>query len=78
MRGCANWRRLEQTMTIRDFTDAELEKLHINQRNALTAHVCNNVPYADIATAFNIPIGTVRSRINRARAKIERMRQAGG
>lgn len=62
-------------MTIRTYTDAELDKLPINQRNVLTAHCSNNLRYVDIAASMNIPVGTVRSRINRARAKIERMRQ---
>src|SRR5437879_5791776 len=62
--------------TIKTFTDAELATLSISFRNALTAHVCNNRRYVDIAADQGIPVGTVRSRINRARAKIAKLRGA--
>lgn len=60
--------------TIMEFTDAELATLPLKVRNLLTAHVCNNNPYQKIADDFGIPLGTVKSRINRARAKIAKLR----
>jgi DNA-directed RNA polymerase specialized sigma24 family protein len=34
--------------------------------------------YLDLARRFNLPIGTVRSRLHRARAALERLRQTHG
>jgi DNA-directed RNA polymerase specialized sigma24 family protein len=54
-------------------TAAELERLPINQRNALTAHIYGR-SYDDVAKELSIPLGTVKSRINRARRNIVAMR----
>lgn len=62
--------------TIKSFTDAELGTLDIRVRNILTAHVCNGKTYKEAALANDVPIGTVRSRISRARAKIAKLREA--
>lgn len=56
--------------TTSEFTDAELGTLDITVRNILTAATCNGHSYQDVADQFHIPVGTVKSRINRARAKI--------
>lgn len=61
--------------TIKTFTEAELSTLSITWRNILTAHHGNGQSYLDIAKDNNIPIGTVKSRINRARAKIAKLRE---
>ncbi|MFD5864659.1 RNA polymerase sigma factor [Agromyces sp. NPDC127015] len=39
-------------------------------RDALLLHVSAGLGYADVGRALGIPIGTVRSRINRARAQL--------
>lgn len=56
--------------TTSEFTDAELGTLDIKVRNILTAATCNGNSYQAVAEQFGIPVGTVKSRINRARAKI--------
>lgn len=67
--------RLPKGPPLTKFSDAELAKLSIPFRNALTAHVCNGQKYSQIAADQAIPIGTVRSRINRARRHVAAMRE---
>jgi DNA-directed RNA polymerase specialized sigma24 family protein len=59
---------------IREVTEQELEGLPRDQRAALAAHVLGKMNYEAAAAYLQIPIGTVKSRINRARSKIIRMR----
>jgi RNA polymerase sigma-70 factor (ECF subfamily) len=47
-----------------------LERLHADQREALLLHVWGELSYAEIASATDTPIGTVRSRISRACAAL--------
>jgi RNA polymerase sigma-70 factor (ECF subfamily) len=47
-----------------------LEKLPAELRNAITLRELEGLSYEDIATIMNCPIGTVRSRIFRAREAI--------
>jgi RNA polymerase sigma factor (sigma-70 family) len=47
---------------------ANLEPL---ERDLLLLHACVELTYAEIAEALGIPIGTVRSRIHRLRAKVQ-------
>lgn len=42
-------------------------RLSAKDRSALLLHVSTDLSYSDVARALGIPIGTVRSRINRAR-----------
>lgn len=48
-----------------------LEELPDDQKQAITLREIEGMSYEDIAAAMNIPIGTVRSRIFRARRYIE-------
>ena len=43
-----------------------LEGLEAGQREALLLHVWGELSYAEVASAMEIPVGTVRSRISRA------------
>jgi DNA-directed RNA polymerase specialized sigma24 family protein len=61
-------------MKIEKINDAELATLRLCSRNALTAHVFNGQKYVAIAADQNIPLGTVKSRINRARLHILALR----
>lgn len=61
---------------IKEFTDAELDTLQIEVRNLLKCCVCNGNSYEHAAQEYGLPVGTVKSRINRARAKIAKSRQA--
>jgi RNA polymerase sigma-70 factor (ECF subfamily) len=47
-----------------------LSRLAKADRDALLLMVWADLPYDDIATALDVPIGTVRSRIHRARARL--------
>jgi RNA polymerase sigma-70 factor (ECF subfamily) len=47
----------------------ELDKISRRQRDVLYLYAAG-LTYADIATALNIPIGTVMSRLNRARTRL--------
>lgn len=59
-----------------EFTDAELDALPLKVRNIVTMCVCNGNPYEMASDHYGVPIGTVKSRINRARAKIAKLRAA--
>jgi RNA polymerase sigma factor (sigma-70 family) len=50
-----------------------ISRLPEGERDALLLHVWERLPYDDVATALNIPVGTVRSRINRARKKLREL-----
>ncbi len=58
-----------------DFNDADLKTLSDPQRCLLSAFVNEQCSYRHLAHTFRLPIGTVKSRISRARQKISRLRQ---
>ena len=51
----------------------EIDRLPEAERDALLLHVWERLPYGDVAVALGIPVGTVRSRINRARTKLREL-----
>lgn len=46
--------------------------------DALVLHAWESLPYAQIAEALDVPVGTVRSRINRARRRLRELTAASG
>lgn len=50
---------------------AALVRLRAGDRDALLLHVLMDLSYEEVALALEIPIGTVRSRIHRARKKMQ-------
>jgi RNA polymerase sigma factor (sigma-70 family) len=48
------------------------------ERDALVLHVWESLPYDDIADALGIPVGTVRSRLNRARRRLRELDEVIG
>jgi RNA polymerase sigma-70 factor (ECF subfamily) len=48
------------------------------ERDALLLHVWEGLPYDDIATAQGVPVGTVRSRLHRARGRLRELAAPGG
>jgi RNA polymerase sigma-70 factor (ECF subfamily) len=48
------------------------------ERDALLLHVWEGLSYDDVAAALGIPVGTVRSRLNRARRHLRELTAAGG
>ncbi len=55
-----------------------LEQLDDYDREALLLYAWGDLAYADIAQVLGIPIGTVRSRLNRARAKLRQALEPPG
>lgn len=51
----------------------EIMRLPVEQREVLLLAAVEELRYEEIATALGIPIGTVMSRLSRARAKLRRM-----
>jgi RNA polymerase sigma-70 factor (ECF subfamily) len=49
---------------------AAISQLAARDRDALLLHCWEELPYEEVAEALGIPIGTVRSRINRARYQL--------
>ncbi len=56
-----------------DLTADEMRALKPAHREII-AVVIDGTSYADIAAALNIPLGTVRSRLSRARAALAKLR----
>jgi RNA polymerase sigma factor (sigma-70 family) len=54
---------------------AELEPI---DREALLLLAWEDLSYADIAIATGVPVGTVRSRIHRARTRLRELLDTGG
>ena len=48
------------------------------ERDALLLYVWEDLSYDEIATALDIPVGTVRSRLNRARARLRELDSTRG
>jgi RNA polymerase sigma-70 factor (ECF subfamily) len=61
-----------ETQGLAEETLAALRRLRRAEREALLLHVWGELTYDEIAHALAIPIGTVRSRISRARARLRR------
>jgi RNA polymerase sigma-70 factor (ECF subfamily) len=59
------------TDEIRGMVNATLERLSEEQRTAITLREIDGLSYKDIASAMSIPVGTVRSRVFRARDLID-------
>jgi RNA polymerase sigma factor (sigma-70 family) len=48
------------------------------ERDALVLHVWEGLSYDDVADALGIPVGTVRSRLNRARGRLRELTSVSG
>jgi RNA polymerase sigma-70 factor (ECF subfamily) len=48
------------------------------ERDALVLHVWEGLGYEDVAAALGIPVGTVRSRLNRARGRLRELADLSG
>jgi RNA polymerase sigma factor (sigma-70 family) len=55
-----------------------IETLPAGEREALLLFAWEDLPYQSVAEALDLPIGTVRSRINRARARLRELLEANG
>jgi RNA polymerase sigma-70 factor (ECF subfamily) len=57
---------------------AAVAELPAAERDALILHVWEGLAYEDVAAALGIPVGTVRSRLNRARGRLREPEEATG
>ncbi len=57
---------------------AAMQSLDLEYRQALTLRVIDGLSYAEIAETLNVPAGTVKSRIARAREKMRALLQKTG
>lgn len=55
-----------------------LRSLRAGERDVLLLHAWEELRYDEIALALDIPIGTVRSRLSRARARLRELDRPGG
>ncbi|MBM4383507.1 MAG: RNA polymerase sigma factor [Deltaproteobacteria bacterium] len=55
-----------------------ISALPVGERDALLLHVWEDLAYDEIARALGVPIGTVRSRINRARRRLRELTAQSG
>jgi RNA polymerase sigma-70 factor (ECF subfamily) len=55
-----------------------IESLPDSEREALLLFAWEELPYESVAEALELPIGTVRSRLNRARARLRELLEPNG
>jgi RNA polymerase sigma-70 factor (ECF subfamily) len=55
-----------------------IEALPDGEREALLLFVWEDLSYQSVAEALELPIGTVRSRLNRARARLRELLEPNG
>src|SRR5262249_36512568 len=55
-----------------------IAELPERERDALLLYVWEELTYEEIASALSVPIGTVRSRLNRARARLRELLPSSG
>ena len=55
-----------------------IDSLPDSEREALLLFVWEELPYQSVAEALELPIGTVRSRLNRARARLRELLEPNG
>ena len=56
---------------------AAIERLPDVERDVVLLRVWEELSYEEIATALDVPVGTVRSRLNRARSRLRELQPAG-
>ena len=66
----------EDSVMVRDITGA-VELLPVEQREVLLLVAVENLRYEDIAEMLNVPIGTVMSRLSRARKHLREILENG-
>jgi RNA polymerase sigma factor (sigma-70 family) len=67
-----------ESLEVRKALTAGLLKMARRDRDALLLHVWGDLSYADVASALGVPLGTVKSRIARARRILRELLAQGG
>lgn len=62
---------LVEGMQLEDIVKRAIQKLEPDFREALILADVEDMPYEEIAQIMNVPVGTVKSRIHRARAQLK-------
>jgi len=60
------------TLQLRDL-EAALGRLHPQQREVILLVGLEGMPYEEVASVLNVPVGTVRSRLSRGRDQLRRL-----
>jgi RNA polymerase sigma factor (sigma-70 family) len=55
-----------------------LNHLPLADREVIVLYACDELSYAEIASALGIEVGTVRSRLSRARGRLRELLTASG
>jgi RNA polymerase sigma-70 factor, ECF subfamily len=63
------------TIELRDRLAKALARLPANYRLLVAAHYLKDVQYEELAAAFNLPLGTVKTHLHRARRELRRLLQ---
>jgi RNA polymerase sigma factor (sigma-70 family) len=60
-------------LELRDRLEKAIARLPQNQRLLIAAHYLQGVQYDDLAEAFNMPLGTVKTQLYRAKRQLRRL-----
>ena len=60
-------------LELRDRLEKAIARLPQNQRLLIAAHYLQGVQYEDLAEAFNMPLGTVKTQLYRAKRQLRRL-----
>jgi RNA polymerase sigma-70 factor (ECF subfamily) len=60
-------------LELRDRLGKALARLPANYRLLVAAHYLKDVPYEELAAAFNLPLGTVKTHLHRARRELRKL-----
>jgi len=71
VRGAAD--RQFSDLELRDRLEKAIARLPQNQRLLIAAHYLQGVQYDDLAEAFNMPLGTVKTQLYRAKRQLRRL-----
>ena len=69
MRGRGRWRRRRR----RPIGSSAISRLPANYRLLIAAHYLNGVQYEGLAEALQLPLGTVKTQLYRAKQQLRRM-----
>ena len=60
-------------LELRDRLEKAIARLPANYRLLIAAHYLNGVQYEDLAEALQLPLGTVKTQLHRAKQQLRRL-----